>query len=300
MTRVRIHPFSAAIRALVATVMTTALFLALAVSTAATASATAADLFNNAQGRFAAGDTRGALADIGGAVASEPGDTNALALQAIYADAVGDLITREAALIRLGALDSAKRAGVDNMLNAIRIASFTPPNPLPAIQGPSTAIIVLGYGLLPDGTMRPELVNRLWATVVQSWVSPLSPIIVTGGNPRNGITEAAAMQGWLQSHGVPASRIHAEHRAGSTVGNVLNSVPLARSLGAGGAIIVTSANHIRRATVDFTVAGLPVVGAMSAVTSAGQLIAELKPLTKSQQLGMYRDAIKVFGIPSRY
>ncbi|SEC19339.1 Uncharacterized SAM-binding protein YcdF, DUF218 family [Rhodococcus koreensis] len=300
MTHFRARPITSAVRALLAAVMTTAFCVALAVSTTATASASAADLFNSAQGRFAAGDTRGALADIGGAVAGEPGDTNALALQAIYADAAGDLITREAALARLGAADGGMRAGVDGMLNAIRIASFTPPNPLPAIQGPSTAIIVLGFGLLPDGTMRPELVNRLQAAMVQSWVSPMSPIIVTGGNPQNGVTEAAAMQGWLQAHGVPAQRIHPEHRAGSTVGNALNSVPLARSLGAGGAILVTSANHIRRATVDFNVAGLPVVGAMSAITSAGQLIAEFMPLTKDQQLGMYRDAIRVFGIPASY
>ena len=140
-TQFRVRPISSAVRALLATVMTAAFCLALAVSTTATASASAADLFNSAQGRFAAGDTRGALADIGGAVAGEPGDTNALALQAIYADAAGDLITRETALARLGAMDGGMRAGVDGMLNAIRIASFTPPNPLPAIQGPSTAII---------------------------------------------------------------------------------------------------------------------------------------------------------------
>lgn len=296
----RLRPSRAFARGAVATVMTAVFSIVLAVSTTAPASASAADLFNSAQSRFAAGDTRGALADIGGAVGIAPGDGNALALQAIYADAVGDLITREAALARLGAVDGGLRVGVGNLVTSIAVSSFTPPNPFPAIQGPSTAIIVLGYGLLPDGRMRPELINRLQATVVQSWVSPLSPIIVTGGNPQNGITEAAAMQGWLQANGVPAQRVHAEHRAGSTVGNALNSVPLARSLGAGGAIVVTSANHIRRATVDFNVAGLPVVGAMSAITSAGQLIAEFPPLTKSQQLGMYRDAIRVLGIPAGY
>ncbi|WP_213576877.1 YdcF family protein [Rhodococcus sp. USK13] len=295
-TRVRPYPARAVLAALLSTLFT----FVLLVSPTATASASAADLFNSAQGKFADGDARGALADIGGAVAQDPGDPNAVALQAIYADAASDLITREAALARLGAMDAGMRAGVHGLLDAVRTASFTPPNPLPAIQGPSTAIIVLGYGLLPDGSMRPELINRLQATVIQSFVSPFSPIIVTGGNPQNGITEAAAMQGWLQANGVAPQRIHAEHRAGSTVANALNSVPLARSLGAGGAIIVTSANHIRRATVDFNVARLPVVGAMSAVTSAGQLIAEVAPLTKDQQLGMYRDAIRVFGIPAGY
>src|SRR5690242_17592489 len=69
-------------------------------------------------------------------------------------------------------------AGVIEQLRSVG----DPLPPLPAPHGPTTAIVVLGYGLLPDGGMRPELVARLQAALVQAVVSPASPIIVTGGN----------------------------------------------------------------------------------------------------------------------
>ncbi|MCX5044411.1 YdcF family protein [Aldersonia sp. NBC_00410] len=247
-------------------------------------------LYNEAQGAFSRGDPGLALGRINELLAANPGDTDAQALRAMYADYTGDLISRFDALNRSGP----RRGQVDYALGAIAASSFTPPNPFPAILGPQTAIVVLGYGLLPDGTMRPELVNRLRSAAVQALIAPGSPVIVTGGNPQNGITEAAAMQGWLIANGVPANRVHAEHRAGSTVGNALNSVPLARSLGANSVALVTSANHIRRATVDFNVAGLGVVGAMS---TTDELLGQLPPVGKRDQLGMYVDASRVMGLP---
>ncbi|MFE9320075.1 hypothetical protein ACIHDR_04320 [Nocardia sp. NPDC052278] len=36
-----------------------------------------------------------------------------------------------------------------------------PPAQFLGFRGPQTAIVVLGYGLLPDGEMRPELISRL-------------------------------------------------------------------------------------------------------------------------------------------
>lgn len=135
--------------------------------------------------------------------------------------------------------------------------------------------------------------GRLQAAFVQALAAPASPIIVTGGNPVNGITEAAAMQGWLQRNGIPAGRIHAEHRAGSTVQNALFSTELIRFIGASSAVVVTSANHIRRATVDFNVAGIPVIGAMSTVN---QILPQLLPVSKVEQRGMYIDATRVFGL----
>ena len=48
------------------------------------------------------------------------------------------------------------------------------------------AIVILGYGLNPTGTMRAILRRRVLTglTVAQSY--PQSPIIVTGRNPQNG------------------------------------------------------------------------------------------------------------------
>ncbi|MFE3321179.1 YdcF family protein [Nocardia sp. NPDC059195] len=134
---------------------------------------------------------------------------------------------------------------------------------LPATYGPETAIVVLGYGLLPDGTMRPELGNRLHAALIQAYMSPASPVIVTGGNPRNGVTEAQVMADWLTIHGVARQRLHPETEAGSTVQNAAFSARMMEALGVTKAVLITSADHMRRALDNFLAAGIPVVATMT-------------------------------------
>ncbi|APE33495.1 hypothetical protein BOX37_05390 [Nocardia mangyaensis] len=134
---------------------------------------------------------------------------------------------------------------------------------LPDTYGPETAIVVLGYGLLPDGTMRAELSNRLHAALIQAFMSPASPVIVTGGNPRNGITEAQVMTDWLVVRGLARDRIHAETEAGSTVQNAKFSARMMEALGAHKAVLITSADHMRRALENFLDAGVPVVATMT-------------------------------------
>lgn len=147
--------------------------------------------------------------------------------------------------------------------DALRTLVPPEPQPLPALRGPATAIVVLGYGLLPDGTMRPELIDRLHAGFVQALLAPASPVIVTGGNPHNGITEAQAMADWLIRHGIPAERIHLEPDADSTVQNAEHSARIMREIGAQDAVVVTSADHIDRAVGTFTDAGVDVVGTVT-------------------------------------
>ena len=79
------------------------------------------------------------------------------------------------------------------------------------------AIVILGYGLTPQGAMRPILYTRVLTGLAVAQFFPQSPIIVTGGNPRNGQTEAAAMRNTLMMLGFPANRIIVEDRANSTV-----------------------------------------------------------------------------------
>ncbi|MBF6217295.1 YdcF family protein [Nocardia abscessus] len=248
-------------------------------------------LYNSAQHHFANGDDAAGRADLRNLIGSDPGDAEALALQAIWSDYAGDLPAFLDAMARLHVVDPDLAQGTDNVLGAIRAAVGTLPNPLPALAGPQTGIVVLGYGLLPDGALRPELVSRLTAAWLQSIVAPLSPIVVTGGNPQNGITEAEAMRDWLVGHGVPPTRIHVESRAGSTVQNALFSTRLLRDVGATSAIVVTSPNHIRRAVADFIVAGTRVVGA---TTSLEQLVSQLPPPGRPAQRGIYLDATRTF------
>ncbi|MEV6392932.1 YdcF family protein [Nocardia xishanensis] len=248
-------------------------------------------LYNSAQRHFTDGNEGAGLADLRALLGNDPSDAEALSLQAIWSHYANDLPALADAMARLQATDPAMAAGTGHVLNAIGAAVATLPNPLPALIGPQTGIVVLGYGLLPDGGLRPELVNRLTAAWIQAVASPFSPIVVTGGNPQNGITEADAMRDWLVGRGIPASRVHVENRAGSTVQNALLAGRLLRDVGATSAVVVTSPNHIRRAVADFIVAGTQVVGA---TTSLEQLVSQLPPPSRGAQRGIYLDATRTF------
>jgi uncharacterized SAM-binding protein YcdF (DUF218 family) len=112
-------------------------------------------------------------------------------------------------------------------------------------------IVILGYGLAPDGSMRAILRRRVMTGLVVAQFFPQSPIIVTGGNPQNGKTEAGQMRNMLQLLGFPADRIIVEDKANSTVQNAQFSVPLAKQAGTSGIILVTSTTHQGRADGDF-------------------------------------------------
>ncbi|MFC8530378.1 YdcF family protein [Nocardia sp. NPDC057227] len=269
----------------------TALALTGAVAAPAAADPDPDALYNSAQRHFAAGDDAAGRADLRALVGAAPDDTEAIALQAVWSHYAGDRIGVDDAFRRLAALDPARANGTRRVLDAIGAAVGTLPNPLPALIGPQTGIVVLGYGLLPDGALRPELVNRLNAAWVQAIAAPFSRVVVTGGNPQNGVAEADAMAGWLIGRGIPAGRIIVENRAGSTVQNALFSTDLLRNAGLTSAVVVTSPNHIRRAVADFIVAGTAVIGAM---VSLEQLVSNLPPPSRAGQRGIYLDATRTF------
>jgi uncharacterized SAM-binding protein YcdF (DUF218 family) len=125
------------------------------------------------------------------------------------------------------------------------------------------AIVVLGYGLLPDGSMRMILRRRVLTGLAVAQMFPHSPIIVTGGNPQNGVTEAAQMRRMLLMLNFPDSRIIVEDRANSTVQNAQFSVPLAKQAGTSGIILVTSSTHQGRADGDFVDAGANLLATLS-------------------------------------
>jgi uncharacterized SAM-binding protein YcdF (DUF218 family) len=128
--------------------------------------------------------------------------------------------------------------------------------PAPTVKDFSKpAIVILGYGLNPDGSMRMILRRRVFTGLTIAQFLPQAPIIVTGGNPQNGVTEAEQMGQMLLMLGVPNNRIIVENRATSTVQNARFSVPLAEQAGASGIILVTSTTHQGRADGDFVDAG---------------------------------------------
>ena len=77
----------------------------------------------------------------------------------------------------------------------LQLASFSPAvshaEPASAAKDFSKpAIVILGYGLNPDGTMSTILRRRVLTGLMVAQFFPQSPIIVTGGNPKSGKTEA--------------------------------------------------------------------------------------------------------------
>ncbi|MFF2554297.1 YdcF family protein [Nocardia sp. NPDC058058] len=147
------------------------------------------------------------------------------------------------------------------LATGIAAACVTPARAeFPPALGPDSAIVILGFGLLPDGTMRPELIDRLRAGYVEALVSTASPIIVTGGNPQAGVTEAQAMAEWLIARGMPRERVHLEQAARSTVENAEFSAEVMGALGSRDAVLITSGYHLPRAVASFGAAGVTVSG----------------------------------------
>jgi len=102
----------------------------------------------------------------------------------------------------------------------------TLPENLP--QDDSLCIVVMGFGLNADGSIRPELRNRLNVALRFAQKYPSAYVLVTGGQTGavDGITEAGQMADWLQKQGISKSRIIRETQSLSTTANAVNSYKL--------------------------------------------------------------------------
>ncbi|KXO98414.1 hypothetical protein AXK58_25410 [Tsukamurella tyrosinosolvens] len=169
--------------------------------------------------------------------------------------AAGDRAGAQNALDRLPAAEARRAAAV--MSNVDQALTFPLTDQVPGGIAPGSAIVVLGFGLLDDGGVRPILVERLRKGLAVAQKYPAMPVVLSGGAPRAGRTEAAAMRDWLVANGLPAARIHLEDRSGSTATNATNTAALMRGRGMGtAAVLVSSANHLRRSVADFLCAGI--------------------------------------------
>lgn len=158
-------------------------------------------------------------------------------------------------------------AGAAALAAAMTLQGLSPPaqaEPVAQVKDFSRpAVVILGYGLNPDGSMQTILRRRVLTGLTVAQFFPQSPIIVTGGNPQNGRTEASQMRNMLILLGIPSSRIIVEDRANSTVQNAQFSVPLAKQAGTSGIILVTSSTHQDRADGNFIDAGANVLATVS-------------------------------------
>ncbi len=136
----------------------------------------------------------------------------------------------EQALAELAALDPAlgeKWTRVMDLWQAPVTTLSELPDGLP--EDDTLALVVLGFQLNPDGTMREELVERLKVALAASKKYPRAVIVCTGGgtaanNPT--ATEAGRMAEWLKEQGVDPSRLVVEDRSLTTAQNAIYTFSL--------------------------------------------------------------------------
>ncbi len=120
----------------------------------------------------------------------------------------------------------------------------------------SLAIVILGYALNDDGSMKAELVGRLETGLDFARAYPNAYVVVTGGGTAKNapsVTEGGAMAEWLLQNGLEPQRLIVEDSAANTILNVENTYkilkkdyPSVTSLA-----IVSSDYHLPRANALF-------------------------------------------------
>ena len=91
------------------------------------------------------------------------------------------------------------------------------------------ALVVLGFQLNPDGTMREELIERLTVALHCAAQYPKAWIVCTGGGTAfedENATEAGRMADWLLEQGVAPERLLVEDRSLTTAQNAVYSLAL--------------------------------------------------------------------------
>lgn len=103
------------------------------------------------------------------------------------------------------------------------------PDDLP--QDDSLCVVVFGYGLGADGSIQPELEDRLYVALNAARQYPDAYVAVTGGQTSEvaGVTEGGQMAAWLRAQGVAESRLIVEDQALSTTQNAANTYKLLTS-----------------------------------------------------------------------
>jgi len=229
-------------------------------------------------------------------------DTNSFEapiLYAAYARSIGETNASQATINRLMTFDAErtseyvqKFSQVDQILQLIpnEKAHRTMP------KNKRHAIVVLGAGLETNGTMKPKLISRLQQGLRLARIYPRSPIILTGGNPKGGITEAYAMGLWYAQRGVSRKRLFLEDRARDTVENALFSSAILERLRVTHVTLVTSYSHIRRGLCDLQEACLQRRLDLQYDHLAARTKGDLELDTKQERVGIYRDLMRTSGL----
>ncbi len=202
------------------------------------------------------------VAGMGQAHAAPPTSPAEWRARAIHFQAVGNIVQRDLSLNSVADLsDWSGTLWKDFLTSWGEINQAMPmntsvPKGLPA-EG--HVFIVLGSALSSSGKVTATLERRLKLAVKALAAYPASKVVVTGGKPKQGKTEAAVMKAWLVDHGVRSSRILTEDKSSNTIGNAKKTMALlAGSTRYTSYTLITDAGHMRRSSVLFRAATMEI------------------------------------------
>lgn len=239
------------------------------------------------------------------ALRAAPDDLDINTYLAIWQLVKGDQSASRNYLAKVADRNSGRAADLNKIIARVQRISAAPlqtqlsDDQARAFEQGKSAIVTLGYLLNPDGSMDKILLGRLQTTLDLAKKYPKALIVVTGGVPQNRQTEGKLMAQWLVEHGIEKSRIIEENYATSTVENALySSYALARH-GIEQALLVSSASHVRRGQTLLEIAseqnGPSKLNVVS-VSYPDKPLADLAKVGESELIGIYRDALRTYGL----
>ncbi len=234
-----------------------------------------------------------------------PDDIDVNSYLAVWKHAQGDVATSRAYLARVAARNPGRATDLEAIFVRVARISATPlqddltPAQVSAARTGKRAIVTLGYALNPDGSMHQILEGRLETTLKLAKADPEALIVLTGGVPQNRQTEAKLMADWLASKGIARNRLIEENYATSTVDNALYSAFALARHEISHAVLVSSASHVRRGQTLLEIAcsqtcrpGIEFVS----VSYPDKPLTELGKVSSGELLGIYRDALRTYGM----
>jgi vancomycin permeability regulator SanA len=101
-------------------------------------------------------------------------------------------------------------------------------------------LVIFGARLRPDGSAGPALKRRVAGALAAARGRSDAVFLVTGAQPRSGVTEAAVMRDLLRESGVSDDRILVESAAHNTRSSAINCAAILRTRPDLGPILVCS------------------------------------------------------------
>lgn len=120
--------------------------------------------------------------------------------------------------------------------------------------------IVLGARVMPDGDPSTSLRDRLFVAKELYRRGKVKKILITGDHGTRGYNEVRAMYAWLREHGVPASKIYADHAGLRTLDSMRRASDVFKVKDA---IVCTQEFHLARSLFLAESYGIDAVGVLA-------------------------------------